>query len=73
VSFEEVTFWVFRLLFMIGLFGRLEDLIYKALQSVIVPGLLLPLGVEDADSVLETFKYSRSGMILLVAMRSLHI
>jgi hypothetical protein len=73
VSFVEVAFWVFRLLFVFSHFGRLEDLIYKTLQSVAVPGLVLPLGVEDADPVQETFKPSESGPILLVPVWPLHI
>jgi hypothetical protein len=34
---------------------------------------MLPLGVEDADPVQETFKLSRSGPILLVATRPVHV
>jgi hypothetical protein len=58
VSFEEVTFWVFWLLLVISLFGCLEDLICKMLQSIIVLNLVLPLRVEDADPVQKTFKLS---------------
>jgi hypothetical protein len=73
VSFGEVAFWVFWLLLMINLFGHLEDLICKTLRSVVVPGLVLPLGVEDADLVQETFELSRPGSVLFVMMRLLHV
>jgi hypothetical protein len=51
VSLREVALWILGLLFLVGLFSHLEDLIYKALQSVTVPGLVLSLGVKDADPV----------------------
>jgi hypothetical protein len=47
VSLGEIFLWIFGLLFLISLFGRLEDLISKALQSVAVPSLVLSLGVEN--------------------------
>jgi hypothetical protein len=73
VSLEEVTIWIFRLLFLLGLFSRLENLICKALQLVTVTGLVLSLGVENADPVQETFKLSWSGQVLLVMTHSLYV
>jgi hypothetical protein len=46
MNLGEVTIWIFRLLFMIDLFGYVEDLICETLQSVIVLSLVLSLRVE---------------------------
>jgi hypothetical protein len=73
VSFCEISFWVFQLLLLIDLFGRLEDLICKALQSVVVPSLVLSLEVENKDPVQEIFKLPQPGPVLLVAMWPLYI
>jgi hypothetical protein len=58
---------------MIGLFGHLEDLICKALQTVTVSGLVLPLEVEDIDPIPEPIKLSRPGPVLLVAVWPLYV
>jgi hypothetical protein len=73
MSFGEDALWFFGLLLLIGLFGCLEHLICETLESVIVLGLVLSLGVEDIDAISETFKFTQSRPILLVASRSLHI
>jgi hypothetical protein len=41
VSFREVALWIIGLLLLISLFGHLEHLICKTLESVVVPGLVL--------------------------------
>jgi hypothetical protein len=40
-----------RLLLLIGIFGRLKHLSCEALESVKVPGLVLSLGVKNADLI----------------------
>jgi hypothetical protein len=68
VSLREISLWIFRLLLLIGLFGHLENLICETLESVVVPGLVLSLGVENVDPIQEAFKFTRSGLVLLLAM-----
>jgi hypothetical protein len=51
VSFREVTLGFFRLFLLIVPFGRLEHLIYETLESVVVPGLVLSLGVENTNAI----------------------
>jgi hypothetical protein len=51
MSFEEVALWFFGLFLLIGTFGCLEHLIYETLESVIVSGLVLYLGVKNADAI----------------------
>jgi hypothetical protein len=51
MSFGEVALWFFGLLLLIGLFGRLEHLICETLKSVVVPGLVLSLGMEDTNAI----------------------
>jgi hypothetical protein len=51
VSFGEVALMFFRLFLLTGPFGRLEYFIYKTLESVTVSGLVLFLGVENADTI----------------------
>jgi hypothetical protein len=60
MSFGEVT---------LGFFGRLKHLICETLESVTVPGLVLSLGVENADTIQEVFKFTQPGSILLVVSR----
>jgi hypothetical protein len=57
---------------LIGPFGHLENLIYETLESVAVPGLMLSLGVENANAIQEAFKFTRPRLVLLVAPRSFH-
>jgi hypothetical protein len=45
----------------IGLFSRLENLICETLESVTVLGLVLSLGMENADVIQEAFKFTRPG------------
>jgi hypothetical protein len=42
------------------------------LELVIVPGLVLCLGVENADVIQEAFKFTWSGLVLLVASQLFH-
>jgi hypothetical protein len=51
VSFEEVTLGFLRLFLLISPIGRLEYLICDTLESVAVPGLVLFVGIEDADVI----------------------
>jgi hypothetical protein len=39
------------LLLLIGPFGHLEHLIYKTMESIAVLGLVLSLGMENADMI----------------------
>jgi hypothetical protein len=73
VSLGEINFWIFRLLLLIGPFGRLEDFNCETLESVIVLGLMLSLGVENADLTQETVKLSRHGPIFFVTTRPLYV
>jgi hypothetical protein len=66
----EVTLGILGLLLMIGRFGHLENLIYKTLESVTVSGLVLSLGVENANVIQEAFKFTRPGLVFLMMMRS---
>jgi hypothetical protein len=72
MSFGRVTLGFFRLFLSIGPFGRLEHLVYEILELVIVPGLMLSLGVENADAIHEAFKFTRPGPVLLVASQLFH-
>jgi hypothetical protein len=51
MSFGEVVLGLFGLFLLIDPFGRLEHLICETLESVTVPGLMLSLGVENADAI----------------------
>jgi hypothetical protein len=72
VSFEEVALWFFGLFLLIDRFGRLEYFICETLESVIVLGLVVSLGMENADVIHEAFKFTRPGPVPLVASRSFH-
>jgi hypothetical protein len=69
VCFGEVTLGILGLLLMIGRFGHLENLIYKTLESVAVSGLVLSLGVENANAIQEAFEFARPGPVLLMTAR----
>jgi hypothetical protein len=71
VSFGEVTLGILGLLLLISRLGRLENLIYKTLESVVVSSLVLSLGVKNANAIQEAFEFTRPRPILLMAMRSL--
>jgi hypothetical protein len=74
VSLGEVTLWVFGILVLIKIFLQLKNLVYKTLQPVVVPSLVFPLGVENANSIKETFKLSQLGPVLgPVALRQLYV
>jgi hypothetical protein len=73
MSLGEVTLWFFGLFLLIGLFGRLENLIYETLESVAIPGLVLSLRVEDTNAILDTLKFTQPRSVLLIASRPLHI
>jgi hypothetical protein len=66
VSFREVTLRFFRLFLLIGPFGRLEHLIYETLESVVVSGLVLFLGVENTDAIHEAFIFTQPRPVLLI-------
>jgi hypothetical protein len=68
VSFREVALGFFKLFLLIAPFGRLEHLICKILESIAVPGLVFFLGVENVDAIQETFKFTRPGLVLPVAL-----
>jgi hypothetical protein len=72
VSFGEVTLGYLRFFLLIGPFGCPEYLIYETLESVTVLGLVLSLGVEDADAIQEAFKFMWPGSVLLMASWMLH-
>jgi hypothetical protein len=57
---------------LIGRLGHLENLIYKTLESVTVSGLVLSLGVENANVIQEAFKFTRPGLVLLMTTRSFY-
>jgi hypothetical protein len=70
VHLGEAALGILRLLLMIGRFGHLENLIYKSLESLTISGLVLSLGVENANAIQEVFKFTRPGLVLLMMMRS---
>jgi hypothetical protein len=72
MSFGEVVLRFFKLFLLIGPFGRLEYFIRETLESVIVLGLVLSLGVENAEAIQEAFKFPQLGPILLVALGPFH-
>jgi hypothetical protein len=72
VSFGEVTLRFFMLFLLINPFGRLEYFICETLESIAVSGLMLFLGVENADVIQEAFKFTRPGPILLIASQPFH-
>jgi hypothetical protein len=72
VSFREVALGILGLLLLIDRLGRLENLIYKTLESVAVSDLVLSLGVKNANAIEEAMEFDRPGPILLKTMRSFH-
>jgi hypothetical protein len=53
-------------------FGHLENLICKTLESVIVSGLVLSLGVKNANAIHEAIEFARPGPVLLLMMRTFY-
>jgi hypothetical protein len=51
MSFEEVALELLGLLLLIDQLGRIENLICKTLESIIVSGLVLSLGVKNANAI----------------------
>jgi hypothetical protein len=51
VSFSKVALRFFGLFLLIGPFGCLEYFIYKIFEPVAVLGLVLSLGMKDADVI----------------------
>jgi predicted benzoate:H+ symporter BenE len=72
MSFEEVALELLGLLLLINQLDRLENLICKTLESIIVSGLVLSLGVKNANAIQEAFEFTWPGPVLLMAMRSFH-
>jgi hypothetical protein len=72
VSLWVVALGFFKLFQLISPFGHLEYFICETLESVTVSGLVLSLGVENADAIQEAFKFTQPGMVLLVVSRPFH-
>jgi hypothetical protein len=72
VSHREVTLGILGLLLLIGQLGLLENLIYITLESIAVSGLVLSLGVENANVIQEAFELVRPGPVLLMMTRSFY-
>jgi hypothetical protein len=70
VGLREVTLGILGLPLMIGLLGRLENLICKTVESVIVSGFVLSLGMENANAIQEAFKFTQPRPVLLMMMGS---
>jgi hypothetical protein len=47
----EVILGILGIFLLIGPYGHLENLIHETLESGPVPGLVLSLGVKDADEI----------------------
>jgi hypothetical protein len=58
MSFEEVALELLGLLLLIDQLSRLENLICKTLESIIVSGLVLSLGVKNANAIQEAFEFT---------------
>jgi hypothetical protein len=65
VNLGEVTRGFLRLFLLINPFGHLEYLICETLESVAVLGLVLFLGVKNADAIQEAFKFPGLGQYSL--------
>jgi hypothetical protein len=72
VSFREVALGFFGLFLLISPFGRVVYFSYETLETVAVLGLVLSLGVENADAVQEAFKFTQLGLVLLIQSRLFH-
>jgi hypothetical protein len=72
MRFGEITLGFFRLSHLISPFGCLEHLICETLESVLVPSFVHFLGAENADALLEAFKFTWPGPVLLVASQPFH-
>jgi hypothetical protein len=72
MSLREVALGILRLLLLIGHLHHLENLICKTLESVTISGLVLFLGVKNANAIQEAFKFTRPGSVLLMMTRPLY-
>jgi hypothetical protein len=72
ISLREVTLGILRLFLLIGWLGHLENLICKTLESVVVSGLILFLGVKNANAIQESFEFAWPGSMLLMMTRSFY-
>jgi hypothetical protein len=72
VSFGEVALRFSGLFLLIDPFDLREYFICETLESVTVLGLVLFLGVENADAIQEAFKFPQVGLVLLVASWLFH-
>jgi hypothetical protein len=69
MSLGEVTLGNLVLLLLIGHLGHLENLICKTMESVIVLGLVLSLGMKNKIAIQEAFEFTQPGPVLLMTMR----
>jgi hypothetical protein len=69
MSLGEVIIGILGLLLLIGYLGCLKNLIYKSLVSVAVSGLVLSLGIKNANVIHEDYKFAQPGPVLLITMR----
>jgi hypothetical protein len=72
VCLREVTLGILGLLLTISQFGHLENFICKTFESVIVLGLVLSLGVKNANVIQDAFEFTQPGSVLLMMMRPLN-
>jgi hypothetical protein len=72
MSLGKVALGILRLFLLISPSGHLENLICETLESVTVLGLVLSLGVENANAIQEAFKFTQPGPVLLVVSRLFH-
>jgi hypothetical protein len=72
MSLGEVTLGILKLLILIGRLGRLENLICKTLESVAISGLVLSLGMKNANVIQEAFEFTWLGSVLLMMTRPLY-
>jgi hypothetical protein len=68
MSLRRVALGVLGLLLLMDRVGCLENLICKTLESVTITGLVLSLGVKNANAIREAFKFARPGLVLLMMM-----
>jgi hypothetical protein len=72
MSLGEVTLGILKLLILIGCLGRLENLVCKTLESVAISGLVLSLGMKNANVIQEAFEFTWLGSVLLMMTRPLY-
>jgi predicted benzoate:H+ symporter BenE len=72
MSLGEDTPGILGLLLLISWLGRLQNLICNTLVSVVVSGLVLSLGLKNANAIQEAFEFARPEPVLLMMMRSFY-